>query len=40
MHRSYLSKLESSAATDAMRQIMRALAALDLEIVVRERSEP
>ena len=40
IHRSYLAKLESGAPTQAMRQIMRALAVLDLEIVVRERSEP
>ncbi len=39
MHRSYLSKLESGASTEAMRHVVRALVALDLEIVVRERSE-
>lgn len=37
MHRSYLSALESGSTTEALNQIMRALAALDLELVVRER---
>jgi transcriptional regulator with XRE-family HTH domain len=37
MHRSYLSQLESGSTTEALSRIMRALAALDLEVVVRER---
>ncbi len=40
MYRSYLAKLESGATTEALRQLTRALAALDLEVVVRERSRP
>lgn len=40
MHRSYLAKLESGATTEAMQQLTRALVALGLEIVVRERSRP
>jgi len=40
LYRSYLSKLESGATTEALEQMTRALAALDLEIVVRERSRP
>ncbi len=37
IHRSYLAKLESGATTEALEQLARALTALDLEIVVRER---
>ena len=37
MHRSYLAELESGTTTEALRQLTRALAALDLEIIVRER---
>ena len=37
IHRSYLVGLESGSTTDAVRQIMRALAALELEVVIRER---
>ena len=39
MHRSYLSALETGSTTEALQQIVRALAALDLEIVVRERAQ-
>lgn len=35
MHRSYLARLESGSATQALQQINRALAALGLEVVVR-----
>ena len=38
LYRSYLSKLESGATTEALEQMTRVLAELDLEIVVRERS--
>ena len=37
-HRSYLSELESGATTEALERIVRTLCALDLEIVIRERS--
>lgn len=37
MHRSYLAKLETGASTEALTQLMRAFAALDVEVVVRER---
>ena len=40
LYRSYLSKLESGATTEALEQMTRVLAELDLEIVVRERSRP
>lgn len=38
-HRSYLSELESGATTEALDRIVRTLSALDLEIVIRERSK-
>lgn len=38
LHRSYLSELESGATTEALDRIVRTLSALDLEIVIRERS--
>ena len=38
IHRSSLSALESGSTTEALDRIMRALAALDLEVVIRERS--
>ena len=38
LHRSYLSALEGGATTEAVKNLMRALRALDLEVVVRERS--
>ncbi len=37
-HRSYLSELESGATTEALERIVRTLSALNLEIVIRERS--
>ena len=37
IHRSYLSELESGFTTAALTRVMRAFAALDLEVVVRER---
>lgn len=37
LHRSYLSSLENGKAPAAMRAVMRALRALDLEVVVRRR---
>ena len=37
IHRSYISELESGSTTEALRRIMSVLAALDLEVVVRER---
>jgi HTH-type transcriptional regulator/antitoxin HipB len=37
-HRSYLSELESGATTEALDRIVRTLSALNLEIVIRERS--
>ena len=40
IYRSYLAKLESGATTEALEHMTRALIALDLEIVVRERSHP
>lgn len=40
IYRSYLAKLEMGATTVALEQLARAFAALDLEIVVRERSRP
>lgn len=40
IYRSYLAKVETGATTQALEQLTRALAALDLEIVVRERSRP
>ena len=40
MHRSYLAGLESGSTTDAVQQIMRALAALNLEVVIRQRRPP
>ena len=40
IHRSYLSSLETGATTAAIDQIVRALRALNLEIVVRERRAP
>jgi len=40
VYRSYLAKLETGATTEALEQMTRALVALDLEIVVRERSRP
>jgi len=40
IYRSYLAKLETGATTEALEQMTRALVALDLEIVVRERSRP
>lgn len=40
LYRSYLSNLETGATTEALQQMTRALAALDLEIVVRERNRP
>jgi HTH-type transcriptional regulator / antitoxin HipB len=38
IHRSYLSELESGATTEALERIVRTLSALNLEIVIRERS--
>jgi transcriptional regulator with XRE-family HTH domain len=38
MHRSYLARLESGAATEALQQLNRALAALGLEVVVRTKA--
>ncbi len=38
-HRSYLSELESGATTEALDRIVRTLSALDVEIVIRERSK-
>lgn len=38
VHRSYLSEMESGATTEALDRIIRTLSALDLEIVIRERS--
>jgi HTH-type transcriptional regulator / antitoxin HipB len=35
LHRSYLSGLESGNTTEALRSLVRALHALDLEIVIR-----
>jgi transcriptional regulator with XRE-family HTH domain len=35
LHRSYLSGLESGNTTEALRNLVRALHALDLEIVIR-----
>jgi len=37
MHRSYLAKLESGTSTEALTQLLRACAALGVEVVVRER---
>ena len=38
VHRSYLSGLESGHTTEAISRILRALTALNLEVVVRERA--
>lgn len=38
-HRSYLSELETGTTTEALDRIVRTLSALDLEIVIRERSK-
>jgi transcriptional regulator with XRE-family HTH domain len=35
MHRTYLAALENGSVTEALQQIMRAINALDLEIVIR-----
>ena len=39
VHRSYLSSVENGATTEAMRNIVRALNVLGLELVVRPRPE-
>lgn len=38
VHRSYLSELETGRTTEAVNRIVRLLAALDLEVVIRERA--
>lgn len=38
MHRSYLANLETGASTEAITKLMRAFAALDVEVIIRERS--
>ena len=35
MHRTYLAALENGSATEALQRIMRAINALDLEVVIR-----
>lgn len=35
LHRSYLSSIETGTTTEALKSLMRALNALDLEIVIR-----
>jgi transcriptional regulator with XRE-family HTH domain len=35
MHRTYLAALENGSATEAIQRIMRAMHALDLEVVIR-----
>jgi transcriptional regulator with XRE-family HTH domain len=35
IHRTYLAALENGSATEALQQIMRAISALDLEVVIR-----
>jgi transcriptional regulator with XRE-family HTH domain len=35
LHRSYLSAIESGHTTEAVRNLMRALKALDLEMIIR-----
>jgi HTH-type transcriptional regulator / antitoxin HipB len=35
LHRSYLSAMESGRSTEAMRNLMSALRALDLEVIIR-----
>jgi len=35
LHRSYLSSIESGTTTEALKNLMRTLNALDLEIVIR-----
>ncbi len=37
LHRSYLSALENGRSNTALRSIMRALRALDMEVVIRPR---
>jgi len=39
VHRSYLSSVENGSTTEAMRNIVRALNVLGLELVVRSRPE-
>lgn len=35
LHRSYLSSIETGTTTEALKSLMRALSALDLEITIR-----
>jgi HTH-type transcriptional regulator/antitoxin HipB len=39
VHRSYLAALEGGSTTEAIRKVLRILAALDLEVVVRSRQD-